>query len=320
MARGPGRLAEDYRTAWLWNQRGLQRATEIVDALARAGIRSIALKGLALIVTCYRDAGARPMGDVDLLVPAELAVPAAEVLRGAGWTARHALTPAFLEVKHAAPFVGEQGEELDVHWRVFEEACAPEADEAWWAASRAVDVRGTRFGVLAPADQLLHVCVHGAKWTWRPAIHWIADAVSIVRAGDVDWARLVAQARARRFTLRARETLEFLAASMQAPIPREVLMELAGVSPSALERFEYRVHSGAHPRLGELPRYWCNYLRSRPGGVLRPLGFARYLQRAWELPSLADVPARALALAARRLRAPRSPGRAAGAPESSGSD
>ncbi len=56
-----------------------------------------------------------------------------------------------------------------------------------------------------------------------------------------------------------------------------------------------------HPILGELPAYWCNSLRGRPGAALRPLGFARYLQDAWVLGSVVGVPRRALTVAARRL-------------------
>jgi hypothetical protein len=301
-ARRLAELGDGYRAAWLWNQRLFQRAAEIVEALERAGIPSIVLKGLALVMTCYRDVGARPMGDIDVLVPAALAVPAAGVLSRSGWAPRYALTPAFLSVKHAAPFDGGGGEECDLHWRVFEEAGEAAADDAWWATSITIDFRGARFGLLCPTDQLLHVCIHGAKWTWSPAIRWVADALLIVRAGGIDWPRLVAQARARRFTLRMRETLCYLSTAMGAAIPAETLEQLSRLPLSPLERLEYRVQSREHRLLGELPTYWCNYLRARPGGMLRPLGFARYLQRAWALESPSDVPRRALALAAQRLR------------------
>ena len=53
--------------------------------------------------------------------------------------------------------------------------------------------------------------------------------------------------------------------------------------------------------LGELPNYWCHYLRGKRAGVVAPVGFARYLQRAWQLPSVADVPMRIVSLATRRV-------------------
>jgi hypothetical protein len=241
------------------------------------------------------------MGDFDLLVPPAQAVAAAAVLRRAGWAPRHALTPAFMSVKHAVPFDGEHGEECDLHWRVFEEPTDARADAECWAAATTVTFQGTRFRVLCPADQLLHTCVHGAKWAPTAGIRWIADAALLVREARIDWPRLVAQARGRRFTLRARQTLCYLATTMGAAIPADLLAELASRPPSVLERIEHRLKSREHPRLGELPNYWCHYLRSRPAGPPRPLGFARYLQRAWDLDSLAQVPGRALALASGRL-------------------
>lgn len=260
-------------------------------------------------MTSYRDVGARPMCDIDVLVPAGRVCAATTVLRRSGWSPGYDLTPAFMRVRHAAPFRRESAEECDLHWRIFEEAGAASLDDDWWAHATAVDVEGTRFRVLCPADQLLHVCVHGAKWTPLPAIRWVADALTILRAGGVDWPRLVAGAHARRVILTARDTLWYISSTMGAPIPAEVLRSLSRLPISPLERLEHRVRSRAHPILGELPAYWCNYLRTRRAAILRPLGFARYLKDAWALRSVAGVPRRALTLAARRLTAQRPPSR-----------
>jgi hypothetical protein len=304
-ARRLADLRDVYASSWLWNQRLLARARRLVGALRSAGIEALALKGLALVLTSYRDVGARPMGDVDVMVPVDRVRAATRVLRAAGWAPSYTLTPGFLRVRHAAPFRLESGEECDLHWRVFEEGGPTPLDDDWWRHSTAVDMGGAEIRVLCPADQLLHVCIHGAKWTPLPSIRWIADAITILEAGGIDWPRLVAGARARRFTLRARETLCYLSSAMGASIPADVLQRLSGLPVSPLERLERRLRNRAHPRLGELPLYWCNYVRARPRAVLRPLGFARYLQAAWDLPSLADVPGHALALAVRRLTAPR---------------
>jgi hypothetical protein len=294
-------IAESYRTAWLWNQRLFQHAAELVAALEQRGIRSIVLKGLGVIMTSYRDIGSRPMADLDLLVPAAQTGPAAEVLRRSGWTPRRALTPAFMSVQHAAPFDGDHGDECDLHWRVFEEPGDPAVDDEWWAASTTVEFQGARLGVLCPADQLLHACVHGAKWAPTPGIRWVADAFMLVRAGQIDWPRFVAQVRARRFTLRARETLCYLSTAMGAAIPEETLGQLSRLPSSSLEHFEHWVKDRERGVLGEFPIYWCHYLRTQPGGLWRPMAFARYLQRAWELNSVGQVPRRALARAVARL-------------------
>jgi hypothetical protein len=50
------------------------------------------------------------------------------------------------------------------------------------------------------------------------AIRWIADAVTILSKGDVDWGRVVDQAIRRRFVLRMSDALGYLRAVMAAPV------------------------------------------------------------------------------------------------------
>jgi Uncharacterised nucleotidyltransferase len=299
----PAPLAAAYQTTWSWNQRLFQRTTEVLAVLDRAGIDAIVLKGMALMATCYRDLGARPMGDVDILVPAPLAARALEALNVEGWVSRYSITPAFMRVKHASPMVGRRGEECDLHWRTFEEAAEAGADEELWAASRRVEFHGARFRVFCPTDQLLHVCIHGARWAWLPGVRWVADALLILRAGGIDWERLVAQAVARRFVLRLRETLCYLDSFMGGTVSSDALVRLSRCPISFLERVESRVRAREHRLLGELPVYWCHYLRTRQSCGMRPFGFARYLQEAWGLESMRRVPGRGMALATRRLLA-----------------
>ena len=74
-----------YRRAWYLNNLALRRAAAVVDTLQSVGIEVLVLKGAALSLLHYRDLGARPMDDIDLLVrPSELH-HAVDVLRPHGW-------------------------------------------------------------------------------------------------------------------------------------------------------------------------------------------------------------------------------------------
>jgi hypothetical protein len=189
---------------------------------------------------------------------------------------------------------------------VFEECRRPDDDEDLWQASSEITFQGRRTRVLCPADQLLHVCVHGAKWMDEPGIRWIPDAMSILRAGALDWARVVAQARRRHYVLRMRELLAFLHGRMSAPVPESALRALAGAPVGRLERFERRVLGREHyeyRRLGRLPLYWCHHRRAHDGGAASAaLTFAAYLRHVWGLTTVRAVPAAVLARARRRLR------------------
>jgi hypothetical protein len=158
--------------------------------------------------------------------------------------------------------------------------------------------------MLAPADHLLHLCVHGSRRARRPQIVWVADALLLLRAGGIDWTRLVGQAAERRFALRAGTMLAYLCAAFAAPVPADALARLQALPVSRLERFEYWVGNRPQGLLGELPSYWCNYRRLRDGGwTSPPPGFARYLQHVWRLQSFDEVARGALARARSRARA-----------------
>ena len=150
---------------------------------------------------------------------------------------------------------------------------------------------------------MLHVCVHGARWAPESGIRWVADAMLVVEAGGIDWRRLVDQAVTHRFVVRMRDTLGFLQTAMAAPIPVAVMADLGGRPQVKFERVERWILSREHPLLGELPRDWCHHLRSLDGSLLPAvLTFPKYLQHAWGLRALRDVPRGALSRIVRRLR------------------
>lgn len=292
-----------HRYHWSRNQMLFRRAGAVLGELAAAGVDTLLLKGAALVARYYGDPGLRPMNDFDVAVPTGAAVEAVAVLERSGWSSVYPITPSFRRVKHAAPFREAAGQYCDLHWHILEECSRPDTDADLWSASDALEFQGRRTRILSPADQLLHVCVHGARWAPEAGIRWIADAMLIIGAGGIDWRRLVDQAVKRRFVLRMRETLEFLRTAMAAPVPDPVMIDLGARAETRFERFERRIQSREHRVLGRLPLYWCHHWRARDGALLpAAITFARYLQHAWGLGALRDVPRGALARAGRRVR------------------
>jgi hypothetical protein len=298
------RLAEIRRASALQNRVLIDGGGPLLRALAGAGLPSLVLKGGALALARYEDIALRPMRDLDVVVPTASAASAVDVLRAAGWVPRAPITPEFIEMQHAADLSGPGLSRCDLHWHVYWECCRPDADEALWASSVALDFEGVPTRMLGPADQLLHVLVHGSRRTRRPVLVWVADAMLVLRAGGIDWSRFVAQAAERRFVLRALTGLQYLREAFAAPVTDDVLVTLRRLRVSAFERFEYAVLNRPQGMLGELPSYWCNYLRIRPRGRMpSPLGFSRYLQQTWRLPSLGAATRGALSRARTRVAA-----------------
>lgn len=297
------RLGHARRAVALQNQMLFDGGRAALRALAEAGLDTLVLKGGALALSRYGDLGLRPMQDLDVLVPTAAVPVALEALRRIGWTSLAPITPGFLRTQHAAPLAGPgPGARCDLHWHVYWECCRPSDDDDLWASSVALDFGGLSTRMLGPADQLLHVLVHGSRRTPSPVLVWVPDAILTMRAGGIDWDRLLAQAARRRFVLRALTALDYLREALGAPVPASVVSRLRSLPVSPLERLEYAVINRPPGPLGELPSYWCNYLRHRRRRQRpSPLAFLRYLQDVWRAESLAGAARGALRRARGRV-------------------
>lgn len=303
--RGPLRDAseQEYRQTASRNAALFDRGRRLVDELQKAGVVTLTLKGAALVARYYGDAGLRPMADMDVAIPIASLFPSIAALHRAGWTPRYRLTTGFIRTRHAAPFATADGFACDLHWRIFAEPTPPGFEDELWTMSSEIDFHGVRTRALSSADQLVHVCLHGARWAPVPAVWWIGDAATIVHAGDVDWNGVVSRAVNARFVLRLREALGYLHDRLDVAIPPTVLDDLRARRVSAFERLEWRLLAREHRMLGELPTYWCHHRRSGEGGGLQGvLGFPAYLRDAWGLRSPADLPRAATSRAVVRVR------------------
>ncbi|HMD04253.1 MAG TPA: nucleotidyltransferase family protein, partial [Candidatus Binatus sp.] len=198
---------------------------------------------------------------------------------------------------HATDFVNRARLQLDLHWYALPENRGPEADHDFW--SDAVPVRMGDFTTkaLSPTDTLLHVCVHGAKWSPVPPMRWVADAITIIRvAGDrIDWNRLLRLAQQRRLSLPLSRALGYLSENLRARIPASVLLDLRAMPTTWSERMEYRMFS--RPRKpGEnyraLPVLWFVHRRldNARSGFHSVLTFPLYLQHCFALEQFSDLP------------------------------
>jgi hypothetical protein len=296
-------LKGTYRRTWYDNNMRLHLAAGILGKLHDAGITTMLLKGAALLVRYYRDYGLRPMNDLDVLVPRDRAPEAVDVMKELGWTPlREAVgisEDAALARGHAYPFRNAAGQEIDLHWHVFYQRVAPMADTDLWASALPLTVHGVPTHTLGPADQLLHVCVHGTQMAWwmeerAPNLRWIADAMMILRvtSGEMDWDRVVSQAQRSHFLLPLREALSYLRDMLEAPIPADVMSRIRRAPVSLGERITDRARSRPVKHWGPwvaLGVRYLEYVSTHPGdvGFLRRLaGLAAFFQERWgQLPS-----------------------------------
>jgi hypothetical protein len=306
-------LRETYERHEQANRRLFERAGEAIAALEAAGVPTLVLKGAALAVLHYDGVGARPMTDVDVLVPRERARAAIAVLKRCGFTTTMP-TERVLGLAHAAPLADAVGRSLDLHWYSLPQ---PSRDDALWSAAVPLTLGGASTRALAPADQLFHVCAHGATWDPLPPIRWLVDAAQVLRTDGaaLDWSRVVERAQAAWLTVGLAATLSHLRSAIDAPVPDAVLAALHATPTSVIGRWAQREAFEPPPRLRKSASYLLDRrrrLRTLADPDLPPtLGQfvlrARGVDHVWQLPAHA---AEKLRLHRRR----RSPAPATGRP------
>jgi hypothetical protein len=305
-----GRLKLHYHRIWYENQRAFHHMAAVLRSFHRVGIRTLVLKGGALVLLHYKDHGLRPMSDFDVLVPTHDALRAIDVIAMSGWAPKTKLPlPESLTwVAHGMGFKNAgASHDLDLHWHVFDECCRPDGDQDFWRDAVTARLHDVETLALNPTDQLLHVCVHGIKWDPSPAIRWVADAMTVLRSAEfeIDWQRLVAQTEKRRLGLWLSDAMSYLRETLDAPIPVSVLERLRAMPASKRERIEYRYKSRSFQErpLGYLPILWFNYARLAESGGSTPTltGFVKYLQGWWGAKSFWALPLYGLMALAQRV-------------------
>lgn len=179
-------------TVWAANQVVIDRARALGDALAAAGVRAVALKGIGLI-DCHRSVAHRPLGDLDVLVAPHDLERASAVLRAEGWLPAHPIEPYLLRQRHAviATSVVNDGVVVDLHWRAsgwLPLGRGGDVDSQPWPLARACaapvghPLHASGLLVLTPVDNLAVVAAHGCRPGNEHAVHLAADAHRIVTA------------------------------------------------------------------------------------------------------------------------------------------
>jgi len=298
-----------YRRTWYENQMLFHKLSVLLRSFHDAGIVTMILKGAALVSLHYKDYGLRPMSDIDVLVHITDALPAVNLLSKMEMKAQEAFTETRIAVAHAHVFKDDAGQEFDLHWYILPECRYPHADDDFWDGSVSVKINDLLTYALNPTDQLLHVCVHGAKWNSLPSFRWVADAMTIMNSSrnEIDWNRLLIEAKTRRLVIPLRETLNYLRDVLDAPIPNDVFQIIQNTPISKMERLEYRYKTQSHTQkpLGYLPIMWFNYLRSLRSNNSQHkfFGFVGYLLLYWKVKHQWQLPFYVIFMLIRRIRA-----------------
>ena len=170
----------------------------LVDRFRDAGLDIVLVKGPVLAVRAYGDTGARQYGDLDFLVRQKDMLRATELMIAAGYEPEipaEAVSPdkipgQYVFVRIASPLLVELHTERTM--RYFPRGLPI---EEFFARRQSVSVDGHQITALAVEDELILICIHGAKHLWE-RLSLVADVAAFVaRQTSLDWERSLATAR-----------------------------------------------------------------------------------------------------------------------------
>jgi putative nucleotidyltransferase-like protein len=170
----------------------------VLERLAETGIETLATKGPVLSVRCYGDPGMRQYSDLDLVIREKDIRRATQAMLDLTYEPRVPLTA--IDVKKIP---GEYAFRkpstqllLEFHTeRTFRYHPRPLQIEKLFERRAFVSIDSRDVPALSPEDELVLICVHGAKHFWE-RLMWIADVAALISAKQPpDWDRAMAAAR-----------------------------------------------------------------------------------------------------------------------------
>lgn len=270
----------------------------LVQTLERAGIESIAVKGLLLAQQLYGAVGIRHVGDIDLFVRVADVTEADAALQAAGLRRTRPEFPLsprqtreFIRVKPEFEYVRQNPlMRVELLWRL--EGLPPAEVENAWRTSVPAQLGAQPMRRLPPQLDALYVLQHGARHGWF-RLFWLVDAALLFRDASLDWEHIMRTARAQRLE-RALQQAALLAADLLGVSPPPALLprpaERPAIARLAAEAVRQIARDAAvHEGVAE----WARQLRYRVAlaatprakyAVLAPHLFSPESWRTWPLP------------------------------------
>ncbi len=164
----------------------------LFEGFAAAGVAALVIKGPVLSARCYGDPGVRQYGDLDLIARDKDILRATEMMLSFGYEPSVPLT-AIQAGKIPGEYVFRQSSTkllVEFHTeRTFRYHPRPIPLEDLFKRQVRVTIDAHEIPALAPEDELVLICIHGAKHFWEK-LNYIADVAAFVANQKLDWERV----------------------------------------------------------------------------------------------------------------------------------
>ena len=190
-------LLERQRAQIFFSLRVSAELFRLLDLLAAENIEALVVKGPVLAVQAYGDPAMRSYGDLDLLVRQRDIRRATQLMIAASYRAQVSLS-AIDAGKIPGQYLFSRPESqllVELHndftLRYFPRRLPI---EKFFTRQIRVPLDARQAPALSVEDELVLICIHGAKHLWERLI-WIADVAALVtRQTSLDWERVAASA------------------------------------------------------------------------------------------------------------------------------
>lgn len=273
------RLRNAYIRTGVANWLAYQELARWLAVCAREEIPVVLLKGCALATTLYPSASLRPMGDLDLLVPASAVARLRAWLTSDGYAPPPEMAQGF-EQQFSGELMfqraGMKPAQVDLHWHLFVATYYRQRTpiEWFWEHTRPIPINAQPARVLTPEAQLLHLCAHYALQHRTERVLWLHDiALLLAQTRDaLNWDETLDAAQRFGLMLPMRATLAKLCDWWGVSIPQAALLCVQSYRPDRAERMSFAVTTaqradartlldGLHtPGLRAKLRFWLRHL------------------------------------------------------------
>jgi putative nucleotidyltransferase-like protein len=211
----------------------LQMAAELfrlVDLFRSANLSCVLVKGPVLALRAYGDTGARQYGDLDFLVRHRDIGGASELMISAGYRANisteairaEKIPGQYTFLRTSTPLLVELHTERTM--RYFPRGLPI---EDFFTRHQEVELDGHPIPALSPEDELVLVCIHGAKHLWDRLTLITDVAAYAARQSTLRWQESFATARAIGAERMLNAGLLLAQTLLRAPLPSDVAQRVA---------------------------------------------------------------------------------------------
>jgi hypothetical protein len=293
-------LRVSYASTWMQNQNMFKELEILSSLFHQADIPIVVLKGVCFALTIYPDVGLRPMGDMDLLVPASKLADAVEISKSLGFMDVYPeASPGLRDLLNheiCLQKTGAQPITLELHHSlVADKTYSYSVPVDWfWEQTEPLDAKNLL--MLTPAAQMLYAACHimlqhGGK---NAPLRWFYDLDSLIRhyGERMDWELLLVQAKTFEWSSALDAALSQTVAYFDTPIPDYVRVSLSQLTDRhqrlvALKQTQTATHI-LEERQNLLSLNWYGRFRLILALVIPSPAYMRWryqLKNSWMLPA-----------------------------------